>query len=150
LEFLLSSGESRFHDLALKRRDLTSAFLSLPSFFLLLCLLFSIQDFDATVSSDIGQPVVQILIDIFGKSGAKAMSESIMLSHFASSSLDPGADHLSSFSSSVALLIVTVWHCGLFSLTSNSRSEFWTLVDQLGPLRFSLPKLNTDASALSQ
>ncbi|KAL7411215.1 APA family basic amino acid/polyamine antiporter [Mrakia frigida] len=70
---------------------------SIFGFFLLLCLLFSIQDFDTTVNSEIGQPVVQILIDIFGRSGAKAM---------------------------MALLIITVWHCGLFSLTSNSRMMY--------------------------
>ncbi len=66
-------------------------------FFLLVSLLFSIQDFERTVASDIGQPVTQILIDIFGESGAIAL---------------------------MTLIIVCVWHCGLFSLTSNSRMMY--------------------------
>ncbi len=66
-------------------------------FFLLVSLLFSIQDFERTVASDIGQPVTQILIDIFGDSGAIAL---------------------------MTLIIVCVWHCGLFSLTSNSRMMY--------------------------
>ena len=66
-------------------------------FFLLVSLLFSIQDFDKTVASDIGQPVLQILIDVFGKKGAIAL---------------------------MTLIIVCVWHCGLFSMTSNSRMMF--------------------------
>lgn len=66
-------------------------------FFLLISLLFSIQDFEATVGSDIGQPVAKILIDIFGNSGAIAL---------------------------MTLAIVCVWHCGLFSLTSNSRMMY--------------------------
>ena len=39
-------------------------------FFVLVSFLFSIQDFDKTVASDIGQPIIQILLDIFGDSGA--------------------------------------------------------------------------------
>ena len=66
-------------------------------FFLLISLLFSIQDFDSTVDSDVGQPVLQILIDIFGESGAIAL---------------------------MTLIMVCVWHCGLFSMTSNSRMMF--------------------------
>ena len=66
-------------------------------FFLLIALLFSIQDFDKTVASDVGQPVLQIFIDIFGNSGAIAL---------------------------MTLIIVCVWHCGLFSMTSNSRMMF--------------------------
>jgi amino acid transporter len=66
-------------------------------FFLMLCLLFSIQDFQATLGSDYGQPVVQIFVDVFGKSGAIA---------------------------AMTLVIICVWHCGLFSLTSNSRMMF--------------------------
>ncbi|KAL8715407.1 MAG: hypothetical protein Q9220_000740 [cf. Caloplaca sp. 1 TL-2023] len=60
-------------------------------------LLFSIQDFDKTVNSDIGQPVVQILIDIFGDAGAIVL---------------------------MTLIMVCVYHCGLFSMTSNSRMMF--------------------------
>lgn len=70
---------------------------SLFGFFLILSLLFSIQDFQGTVSSKIGQPVVQILIDIFGNNGAIAL---------------------------MTLVMVCIWHCGLFSMTSNSRMMF--------------------------
>lgn len=66
-------------------------------FFLIVSLLFSIQDFDKTVDSGIGQPVIQILIDIFGNQGAIAL---------------------------MTLVIVCVWHCGLFSITSNSRMMY--------------------------
>ncbi|KAL9016578.1 MAG: hypothetical protein Q9185_006080 [Variospora sp. 1 TL-2023] len=54
-------------------------------------------DFESTVNSDIGQPVTQILIDIFGEPGAIAL---------------------------MALIMVCVYHCGLFSMTSNSRMMF--------------------------
>ncbi|MCJ1313203.1 hypothetical protein MMC25_006880 [Agyrium rufum] len=70
---------------------------SLFGFFLLLSLLFSIQDFEKTVASDVGQPVTQILVDIFGTPGATAL---------------------------MVLIILCVWHCGLFSMTSNSRMMF--------------------------
>lgn len=66
-------------------------------FFVLISLLFSIQDFEGTVSSEYEQPVLQILIDVFGESGALAL---------------------------MTLIIVCVWHCGLFSMTSNSRMMF--------------------------
>lgn len=65
--------------------------------FLILCLLFSIQDFDRTVGSEYGQPVLQILIDIFGPDGAIVL---------------------------MTLVMVCIWHCGLFSMTSNSRMMF--------------------------
>ena len=70
---------------------------SLFGFFLILSLLFSIQDFPNTVSSKIGQPVIQILIDIFGNNGAIAL---------------------------MTLVMVCIWHCGLFSMLSNSRMMF--------------------------
>lgn len=66
-------------------------------FFLIISLLFSIQDFDTTVVSSVNQPVLQIFIDIFGDNGAIVL---------------------------MTLIIVCVWHCGLFSLTSNSRMMF--------------------------
>lgn len=66
-------------------------------FFLMLCLLFSIQNFENTVASDYGQPVVQIFVDVFGIKGAMA---------------------------AMTLVIICVWHCGLFSMTSNSRMMF--------------------------
>jgi len=65
--------------------------------FLILCLLFSIQDYDATLAPASGQPVLQILLDIFGENGAIVL---------------------------FTLIIICVWHCGLFSLTSNSRMMF--------------------------
>lgn len=60
-------------------------------------LLFSIQDFDKTVGSDFEQPVIQILVDIFGNAGAIAL---------------------------MTLVLVCIYHCGLFSMTSNSRMMF--------------------------
>jgi amino acid transporter len=65
--------------------------------FLILCLLFSIQDFDATAVPEYGNPVLQILVDVFGKTSAIVL---------------------------FVLVIICVWHCGLFSLTSNSRMMF--------------------------
>jgi amino acid transporter len=72
---------------------------ALFGFFLLLCLLFSIQNFDATVNSDTnyGEPVFKILVDVFGEDGALVL---------------------------ISLIIICVWHCGLFSMTSNSRMMF--------------------------
>ena len=66
-------------------------------FFLIISLLFSIQDFSGTVTSTVGQPVTQILVDVFGDKGAIAL---------------------------MTLIILCVWHAGLFSLTSNSRMMF--------------------------
>lgn len=59
--------------------------------------LFSIQNFDRTFSSPYDQPVLQILIDVFGDTGAIVL---------------------------FTLIIVCVWHCGLFSMTSNSRMMY--------------------------
>jgi amino acid transporter len=70
---------------------------SIFGFFLILSLLFSIQDFANTVASPIGQPVTQILVDAFGTTGA------IIL---------------------MTLIMVCIWHCGLFSITSNSRMMY--------------------------
>lgn len=66
-------------------------------FFLIVSLLFSIQDFETTVDSKYAQPVLQILLDVFGETGATVL---------------------------FALVIMCVWHCGLFSMTSNSRMMF--------------------------
>ncbi|KAG8984328.1 hypothetical protein FRB94_006130 [Tulasnella sp. JGI-2019a] len=62
-----------------------------------MALLFSIQDFANTVASPIGQPVTQIFLDVFGENGAIVL---------------------------MTLIMVCVWHCGLFSLTSNSRMMY--------------------------
>jgi amino acid transporter len=72
-------------------------FSALFGFFVLMAFLFSIQDFNNTVNSAYGQPVLQIFVDCFGPDGAIAL---------------------------FTLIIVCVWHCGLFSLTSNSRMMF--------------------------
>ncbi|EGX52969.1 hypothetical protein AOL_s00007g305 [Orbilia oligospora ATCC 24927] len=66
-------------------------------FFIMLAFLFSIQDFERTVGSDYAQPVLQIFVDVFGENGAIGL---------------------------FAVIIICVWHCGLFSLTSNSRMMY--------------------------
>jgi amino acid transporter len=72
-------------------------FSSLFGFFVILSFLFSIQDFNNTVGSSYAQPVLQIFVDVFGDDGAIVL---------------------------MSLIIICVWHCGLFSLTSNSRMMF--------------------------
>ncbi|KAH8803093.1 amino acid/polyamine transporter I [Xylogone sp. PMI_703] len=73
-------------------------FSALFGFFVILSFLFSIQNFDNTVNSErFQQPVLQILVDIFGDDGAVVL---------------------------MSLIIICVWHCGLFSMTSNSRMMF--------------------------
>ena len=70
---------------------------SIFGFFLLISLLFSIQSFKDVLDPKSGEPVVQILTDIYGTKGAIAL---------------------------MTLVIICVWHAGLFSLTSNSRMMF--------------------------
>lgn len=72
-------------------------FSSLFGFFVIMSFLFSIQDFDRTINSGYGQPVLQIFVDIFGTDGAVVL---------------------------MCLVMICVWHCGLFSMTSNSRMMF--------------------------
>lgn len=72
-------------------------FSSLFGFFILLSFLFSMQDFERTLDSAYGNPVLQIFVDVFGPDGAVVL---------------------------FCLIIICVWHCGLFSLTSNSRMMF--------------------------
>ncbi|TVY14178.1 Amino-acid permease BAT1 [Lachnellula arida] len=73
-------------------------FSSLFGFFVILSFLFSIQDFDDTVTSvRFSQPVLQIFVDVFGDDGAVVL---------------------------MCLIMICVWHCGLFSMTSNSRMMF--------------------------
>jgi amino acid transporter len=74
-------------------------FSALFGFFVLLSLLFSIQNFDDTINADLnyGQPVLKIFVDVFGEDGALAL---------------------------FSLVMICVWHCGLFSMTSNSRMMF--------------------------
>ncbi|WAR61998.1 hypothetical protein PtB15_14B92 [Puccinia triticina] len=64
-------------------------------FGVILALLFSIQDFEETLSAP--QPVFKILADVFGPVGAQV---------------------------AMGLIIICVWHCGLFSVTSNSRMMY--------------------------
>lgn len=74
-------------------------FSSLFGFFVILSFLFSIQDFDSTIDPEVnyGQPVLKIFVDIFGTDGAVVL---------------------------MCLVMICVWHCGLFSMTSNSRMMF--------------------------
>lgn len=68
---------------------------SLIGFFLIVALLFSIQDFNAVRNSPL--PVLKILTDACGEGGGLVL---------------------------MILIMLCVWHCGLFSLTSNSRMMF--------------------------
>lgn len=79
---------------------------ALFGFFYLVCLLFSIQDFDNTVNSPYGQPVLQIFADIYGPNGAVAL---------------------------MSIVILCVYCCGLFSLTSNSRFVFSYILQRKVP-----------------
>jgi amino acid transporter len=71
-------------------------FSALFGFFVLLAFLFSIQDLPTVAGSGYG-PVLQIFIDCFGNDGAVVM---------------------------MCLVLICIWHCGLFSMTSNSRMMF--------------------------
>ncbi|KAK4694344.1 choline transport protein, partial [Lecanoromycetidae sp. Uapishka_2] len=64
-------------------------------FFLIIALLFSIQDFETVRESPL--PVLRILTDACGTGGGLVL---------------------------MVLIMLCVWHCGLFSLTSNSRMMF--------------------------
>ncbi|KAI1842062.1 hypothetical protein JX266_011713 [Neoarthrinium moseri] len=74
-------------------------FSALFGFFVLMALLFSIQNFDDVINTEVnyGSPVLKIFVDVFGEDGALAL---------------------------FTLIMVCVWHCGLFSMTSNSRMMF--------------------------
>ncbi|KAF8530211.1 APC amino acid permease [Hysterangium stoloniferum] len=65
--------------------------------FLIVGLLFSIQDYGATVSSPTGQPVTQILLDTVGEKGAIAL---------------------------MVVIFVCMFFAGTFSITSNSRMMY--------------------------
>lgn len=88
-------------------------FSSIFGFFVLMAFLFSIQDFEGTLDSVYGQPVLQILVDVCGENGALVLFSLIM-------STPPRSPS----QSAPANLPVCVWHCGLFSMTSNSRMMF--------------------------
>ena len=53
-------------------------FSALFGFFVLMAFLFSIQDFDRTLDSAYGQPVLQILVDAAGEDGALVLFTLIM------------------------------------------------------------------------
>ncbi|TFK85392.1 APC amino acid permease [Polyporus arcularius HHB13444] len=65
--------------------------------FLILGLLFSIQDLDGTVNSATGQPVAQIFLDTVGEKGAIVL---------------------------MVIVIGAMFFCGVFSVTSNSRMMY--------------------------
>ncbi|GAA6010314.1 hypothetical protein JCM11491_006263 [Sporobolomyces phaffii] len=78
-------------------------------FFVLVSFLFCIQDFDGTIDPAAGNPVLQIFIDVFGKTGATA---------------------------AFSIIILCVVLCGTFSITSNSRMYFACSRDSLLPKYF--------------
>lgn len=53
-------------------------FSSIFGFFVLMAFLFSIQDFEGTLDSVYGQPVLQILVDVCGENGALVLFSLIM------------------------------------------------------------------------
>ncbi|KAI5120999.1 hypothetical protein M0805_000460 [Coniferiporia weirii] len=65
--------------------------------FLVLGLLFSMQDYDATIGSATGEPVAQIFLDTVGEKGAIVL---------------------------MVIVIGAMFMCGLFSVTSNSRMMY--------------------------
>jgi len=65
--------------------------------FLILGLLFSIQDLDATIGTSTGQPVAQIFLDTVGEKGAIVL---------------------------MTIVIGAMFFCGTFSITSNSRMMY--------------------------
>ncbi|EJC99523.1 APC amino acid permease [Fomitiporia mediterranea MF3/22] len=65
--------------------------------FLILGLLFSMQDYNATVGSDTGEPVAQIFLDTVGEKGAIVL---------------------------MVIVIGAMFMCGVFSVTSNSRMMY--------------------------
>ena len=89
-------------------------------FFLLLALLFSIQDFTNTVGTTYGQPVTQILVDVFGTNGAIVLMTLILLCmyHFG----------FSVSCSSVSSSSKREFRCGsVFEMSANS----WTHIRDL-------------------
>ncbi|GJE96097.1 APC amino acid permease [Phanerochaete sordida] len=65
--------------------------------YLILGLLFSIQDLDSTIATPTGQPVAQILLDTVGEKGASVL---------------------------MVIIIGAMFFCGTFSVTSNSRMMY--------------------------
>lgn len=63
-------------------------------FLFILSFLFCIQDFDATITTVTGFPVMQIMVDCVGNTGAIVL---------------------------MVMLIIACWQCGFASVTANSR-----------------------------
>jgi amino acid transporter len=82
---------------------------SIFGFFVIVSFLFCIQDFETTIDSTVGQPVLQIFIDVFGQQGATA---------------------------AFSIVILCVVLCGTFSITSNSRMYYACARDGLLPRWF--------------
>ena len=101
--------------------------------FLLLGLLFSIQDLDRTVNSPTGQPVAQIFLDTVGEKGAIVLMVRTPAAA-SSSELQRGAERslterLARGGARVAgvrqvIVIGAMFFCGTFSITSNSRMMY--------------------------
>ncbi|TFY58151.1 hypothetical protein EVG20_g8263 [Dentipellis fragilis] len=70
---------------------------ALLGWFLILGLLFSIQDYDNTIASATGQPVTQIFLDTVGEKGAIVL---------------------------MVIVVGAMFFCGTFSITSNSRMMY--------------------------
>ncbi|KAF7986843.1 hypothetical protein HWV62_12554 [Athelia sp. TMB] len=70
---------------------------SLLGFFLLLAVLFSIQDVTGTINSATGQPIAQVFLDTVGENGAIVL---------------------------MTIVIGAMYFCGTFSVTSNSRMMY--------------------------
>ncbi|KAF9267048.1 APC amino acid permease [Marasmius fiardii PR-910] len=70
---------------------------ALLGWYLLLGLLFSIQDLDRTLNSETGQPVAQIFLDTVGENGAIVL---------------------------MVIVVGAMFMCGTFSVTSNSRMMY--------------------------
>ena len=100
--------------------------------FLLLGLLFSIQDLDATVNSSTGQPVAQIFLDTVGEKGAIVL---MVRAFFSARRLDSNA-HANAHANGnggadggrggrrQVIVIGAMFFCGTFSITSNSRMMY--------------------------
>ena len=94
-------------------------------FFVMMALLFSVQDFQGVLDSQYKQPVLQILVDVAGEDGALALFSLIMGELLFPHPLRPGhRDQWVRQDADGRRGIVCVWHCGLFSMTSNSRMMF--------------------------
>lgn len=90
---------------------------SVLGFFLLLGLLFSIQDYDGTVNAASGQPVLQIFLDTCGSGGAIALMVIIIVCMFLCGYVPQGRLALPS-------LLNCYIYLRTFSVTSNSRMMY--------------------------